>query len=60
MAIPKQDEIKVPALELLKQNGIMKLRDFVEPLAKHFELTEEEANEIYSSGNGHIFYDRIS
>lgn len=60
MAIPKHDEIRVPALELLKQNGTMKLRDFVEPLAKHFNLSEEEVNEMYPSGNGHIFYDRIS
>lgn len=60
MAIPKHDEIRVPAMELLLRNSEMKLRDFIEPLSKYFKLSEEEINEIYPSGNGHIFYDRIS
>lgn len=60
MAIPKHDDLRVPVMELLKTNGTMKLRDFTEPLAKRFRLTEEEVNEVYASGNGHIFYDRIS
>lgn len=60
MAIPKHDEIRVPAMELLLKNSEMKLRDFVEPLSKYFKLSEKEINEIYPSGNGHIFYDRIS
>lgn len=60
MAIPKHDEIRVPIMKLLKQNGTMKLRDFIEPLSIHFGLTDKEVNEMYPSGNGHIFYDRIS
>ena len=60
MAIPKHDEIRVPAMELLLSNSEMKLRDFIEPLSKYFKLSEEEINEMYPSGNGHIFYDRIS
>lgn len=60
MAIPKHDEIRVPVMELLKQNGTMKLRDFIKPLSIHFGLTDEEVNEMYPSGNGHIFYDRVS
>jgi restriction system protein len=60
MAIPKHDRIRVPALELLKKNGTMKLRDFIEPLSEHFGLTDEEINEIYPSGNGYVFYDRVS
>lgn len=60
MAIPKHDEIRVPAMELLVINDTMKLRDFIEPLSKHFKLSEEEINEMYPSGNGHVFYDRIS
>lgn len=47
-------------MELLTKNGTMKLRDFIEPLSEHFGLTDEEVNEMYPSGNGHIFYDRIS
>ena len=60
MAIPKHDEIRVPVMELLKQNETMKLRDFIEPLSQHFRLTDEEVNEMYPSGNGHVFYDRVS
>lgn len=60
MAIPKHDKIRVPAMQLLNKNGTMKLRDFIEPLSEHFELTDEEVNEMYPSGNGHIFYDRVS
>jgi len=60
MPIPKHDEIRIPALELLSQKGALKLRDFIEPLATYFKLSEEEVNEMYPSGNGHIFYDRIS
>ncbi len=60
MAIPKYDEIRISALQLLKDGRSMKLRDFLEPLADEFKLTENEVNEMYPSGNGHIFYDRIS
>ena len=60
MAIPKHDDIRIPAMELLKKVGNLKLKDFVEPLAKHFKLTDDEITEKYVSGNAHIFYDRIS
>jgi restriction system protein len=60
MSIPKHDEMRVPILELLKKNGTMKLSDFTEPISKHFNLSEFEVNEVYPSGNGHIFYDRVS
>lgn len=60
MAIPKYDEIRISALKLLLDGRSMKLKDFLEPLAREFKLTEEEVNEMYPSGNGHIFYDRIS
>ncbi|MFB9108798.1 restriction endonuclease [Flavobacterium gyeonganense] len=60
MAIPKHDELRIPSLNLLLDGRTMKLKDFIEPLSKEFALTEEEINEMYPSGNGHIFYDRIS
>ncbi|MCM5661827.1 restriction endonuclease [Galbibacter mesophilus] len=47
-------------MNLLKINGTMKLRDFIEPLAEYFNLSDIEINEMYPSGNGHVFYDRIS
>lgn len=58
--IPKHDEIRVPALTLLAEQGQLKLREFEAPLAKHFDLSEDEIQEEYESGNGKVFYDRIS
>ncbi len=61
MPIPKHDEIRVPALELLNDSKrSLKLREFELPLSKHFKLTEDELTQMYDSGNGPVFYDRIS
>lgn len=60
MAIPKHYELRVPAMELMEMNGTMRLKDFVAPLAVRFNLSEEDKNLMYESGNGEIFYDRIS
>ncbi|MFL9843321.1 restriction endonuclease [Flavobacterium rhizosphaerae] len=60
MSIPKYDELRMSALKLLADGRTMKLKDFLDPLAQEFKLTDEEVNEMYPSGNGHIFYDRIS
>lgn len=60
MPIPTHDELRVPALRLLKEKGILKLKDFESPLAEEFKLSEEELNQMYESGNAKIFYDRIS
>lgn len=58
--IPRHDEIRVPALSLLAERGQLRLRDFEAPLARYFGLSDEEIQEKYESGNGRIFYDRIS
>lgn len=60
MSIPTHDEIRVPALELLNEQGILKLKEFELPLSKVFDLTHEELTQMYTSGNGPIFYDRVS
>ena len=60
MAIPKYDEIRLPALQFLAKNGVVRLRDFERPLAAVFQLSEEEISLMYESGNGYIFYDRLS
>lgn len=60
MTIPKHDGIRVPALKLLCENKSLKLKEFELPLAKAFGLTEQELSQEYDSGNGKIFYDRIS
>ena len=60
MSIPTHDEIRVPALKLLKEKGVLKLKDFEVPLAEGFNLTHDELIKMYDSGNGPVFYDRIS
>lgn len=58
--IPRFDEIRIEALKLLRNNETLTNKDFRLPLAKHFQLSEQEQNAEYESGNGNIFSDRIS
>lgn len=60
MSLPKHNELWLPILDVLSKNESMRINEFVDPLAKHFNLSEEDIDEEYSSGNGNIFYDRIS
>ena len=60
MPIPKHDDVRLPALKLLSENEALKLNEFEKPLADTFGLTEEDVSLEYESGNGKIFYDRIS
>ena len=60
MGIPKHDEIRVPALKLLDNYKILKLKEFEAPLSKEFNLTNDDLVTMYESGNGPVFYDRIS
>ncbi len=60
MEIPKHDDIRLPALKLLSEKESLKLNEFESPLAKAFGLSENERSQEYESGNGKIFYDRIS
>ena len=58
--IPKYDEIIYPALKILQTVDILKKNDFRVPLARYFNLSEQELNTEYDSGNGSVFSDRIS
>ena len=40
--------------------GIWKKSDLIQPLADHFNLSQEEVNQEYQSGKGSIFIDRIA
>lgn len=60
MAIPHFDDLRKPILDLLSDGNEWRKADLVQPLAKHFNLTDEEINQEYQSGNGPIFIDRIS
>lgn len=59
MTIPKHDEIWKYALELLSDGNERRPREFESPLAIKFNLTEEELGQMYASGNGPVFFDRI-
>lgn len=60
MPIPKHNELRVPVLEYLKAHGVTASKEMVAPLSVVFKLTPEEVNQMYESGNGPIFKDRIS
>lgn len=59
MSIPRYDEIQLPALNVLKDRKPRKRIEIEKPLIQHFGLTEEETNQMYESGNGPVFTDRI-
>lgn len=59
MAIPKYDEIQIPALQILSDGKSRKRIEIVEPLALYFKLSEEERDQMYDSGNGPVFMDRV-
>ena len=59
MPIPKHDEIRLPILNLLKNGDQIKIRDFVEPMAKYFNLSEEEKTQKYASGQNDKFANRV-
>lgn len=60
MPIPRYDEIQIHALRLLSDGNFWKSKEMEAPLAKVFKLTNEEIFQMYSSGNGPIFVDRIN
>ena len=60
MAIPRYDEIQFHALKLLSDGNLWKSKDMEIPLANFFKLTENEITQMYSSGNGPVFIDRIN
>ncbi|EKO3801095.1 restriction endonuclease [Vibrio harveyi] len=60
MSIPKHNEIRFAALKLLNNGQTMKSKEFVAPLKEHYQLSNDEVNQMYDSGNGPVFYDRIT
>ena len=60
LMIPQFEEIRIQALRILSTGAVMRAKELRIPLAEHFQLTEEEMNAWYPSGNGEIFLDRIT
>lgn len=60
MPIPKYHEIQKPILEVLSDGQAYRYRDLEPLLAPYFQLSTEERQQEYQSGNGLVFLDRIS
>lgn len=60
MSIPKHYELRVPVLNYLSEHGAAGSKTMEQPLAAQLNLTEEEVAQMYESGNGPVFKDRIS
>jgi len=60
MTIPKYDELFIGVLYFLKDRSERKPRELELPLADLHNLSEEDVSKLYESGNGPIFFDRIS
>ncbi len=59
MSVPKYYEIQIPALKLLTDGKARRRFEIEEPLSVYFNLSEEEKEQMYDSGNGPIFTDRV-
>lgn len=60
MSIPKHNDIRFVVLSDLLDGEAKKLKELVKPLSLHFQLSDEEVEKMYDSGNGPVFLDRIS
>lgn len=59
MAIPDYQTLMLPVLKLASDGKEHKFRESVEELAKKFELTTEERNELLPSGSQAVFNNRV-
>jgi restriction system protein len=60
MAVPKFQEIMLPMLNLAADEKIWALADAREELARHFQLTREEQEELLPSGRQARFANRVA
>lgn len=60
MAVPEFNEIKAPALQFFADGSPHKISEIYAALAKHFELTEEEQNEVLPSGTQRRWHNRAN
>ena len=59
MAIPTFQEIMTPLLHQLADQKEHKLRDLTSQLTEHFNLTEEEINQLLPGGSERVFNNRV-
>lgn len=59
MPIPSTDDIQLPLMRILQDGKAHTLRETLESLTIHFNLTEEEKNELIPSGKKKRFENRL-
>ena len=59
MAVPDFQTIMLPLLSVASDGKEHSGNEFLEQLAKHFQLTDEELNELLPSGKRTRFYNRV-
>ncbi|MBU2611562.1 MAG: restriction endonuclease [Chloroflexi bacterium] len=59
MTIPDFQTIMLPLLRVAEDGKEHSIHDFVNQLAKFFNLTEQEVNELLPSGKQPLFYNRV-
>ena len=60
MPVPEFNEIKAPALQFFADGNTHKISEVYAVLAKHFELTDEEQNEVLPSGTQRRWHNRAN
>jgi restriction system protein len=60
MPIPEFNELKAPALQFFSDGAPHKLAEVFQVLAKHFKITQEEANELLPSGTQRRWHNRTN
>jgi restriction system protein len=59
MTIPDFQTIMLPLLKVAEDGKEHSIHDFISKLAKFYELSEQELNELIPSGRQTIFYNRV-
>lgn len=60
MAVPDFQSVMLPFLEILQDGQQRSMRDVTDALAAHFNLTEQERQELLPSGQQAIFSNRVA
>ncbi len=60
MPVPEFNEIKAPAIQFFADGKLHRLAEVFETLAKHFNLTEAEQNELLPSGTQRRWHNRAN
>lgn len=60
MAVPTFQEIMLPILSLTNDNQTHSVKECVEFIEQHFQLTDEEKQERVPSGKQRTIYNRVT